>query len=101
MRTKYSEGDVVNGIDYITSGASVREASRRSKLPNSMLRWRLRNTSRKTRTYPLMNPNDEKQIADYAQFQANKGTPVTLTWLKETGARLINHRLVRMCFIAF
>ena len=91
-RKVYSEEDLSNGLEYIKSGASIEEASRKLKVPSSTLRLRLRNTPRQTGPGPLMDPSDEKQLSDYVKFQASKGTPVTTTWLRETAARLARHR---------
>ena len=91
-KKKNTEENILNALDYIKSGSSIREASRRYKFPNSTLRWRTRNIPKKPGPAPLLNPDDEKQLVDYIRFQASKGSPVTTTWLLATAARLMKHR---------
>ena len=91
-RKNYSQEDLNNAIEYIKSGSSIRDASRRYKVPNSTLRWRLSKVPRKPGPAPFLNPTDEKQLSDYVKYQASKGAPVTTTWLLETAARLMQYR---------
>ena len=91
-RKVYTEEDILNGLEYIRSGASIEDASRRYKVPSSTLRWRMRNSPKKSGPEPLLHPKDEKQLADYVKFQASKGTPITTAWLRDTATRLANHR---------
>ena len=89
---KYTENDIVNAIDYIESASSVREASRRYKIPNATLRWRMKNSPKKPGPVPILSAQDEQQLAVYIRYQASKGQPVTTSWLFGTATCLMKHR---------
>ena len=89
----WDEENIEYAVDAVNAGESIRRAAKNCRVPESTLRFRLKNPlPSKTGKHTHLSRKDEDQLVKYADYKSNIGQPIDPKWLKETASRLANKR---------
>lgn len=89
---KYAEADIVNAIEAIKTGASIRQTSSRSGIPRTTLYNRLHGSQphrASSSERQRLSPAQEASIAQWVLAQAALGLRPTHAQLKDFAARVL------------
>ena len=89
-KKRWTDEEMINAIDLVKSGESIRKASKVYGVPRTTMRDRLiLGDPKKPGSKTLLTIHEEEQLVKYVKYMSRTGNPVTVNWICETAVRLM------------
>lgn len=88
---KYTEEELMRGLEEISKGAKIRETCRKYQIPHSTVinKLKLRHPVQRKMGPPILTPQEEMLLTRWIIANAKKGIPLTKERLLETVSQII------------